>query len=119
MADDGHALPAEGIHHTDEVAREVFGGVRGRLGPLALAVAALIERDHVEPLGERGRDQIEPVRVRRATVQEAEGGPTGSTPLEEVQPKAVDPERPHPRGLAPEAWWHSRSLSAKVFLGAC
>src|SRR5207247_9688737 len=54
VADDGHAPPAEGVHHTDEVAREVFGGVRRRLGPLALAVAALIERDHVEPLGERG-----------------------------------------------------------------
>src|SRR5207249_2104510 len=89
-------------HHPDEVAREVFGGVRRRLDPLALAVAALIERDHVEPLGERGRDQIEPVRVRRATVEEAEGGTTGATPVEEVQPKAVDAERPRARQSWPK-----------------
>ena len=118
MADHRHALPAEGVHHPDEVAREVLGGVRGRLGPLALTVAALIERDHMESLGERGRDQIEPVGVRRAAVQEAERGATGGPPLEQVQPKAVDPERPRPRGLTPETWRHSRSLSTKVFLGA-
>jgi len=67
-------------------------------------VAALIERDHVEPVGERGRHQIEPVSVRRAAVQEAERGATGRAPLEEAQAEAVDLEPARPRGLAAEAW---------------
>ena len=104
MPDDRHALPAQRVHDADEVTREVLGGVRGRLGPLALAVAALIERDHVEPVGERGRHQIEPVSVRRAAVQEAERGATRRAPLEEAQAEAVDLEPARPRGLAAEAW---------------
>src|SRR2546430_27105 len=40
VADDGRALPAEGVHDADQVGHEVLGRVRGRLRPPALALGA-------------------------------------------------------------------------------
>jgi len=47
-------------------------------------VAPLIEGEHVEPIGERSGDAIEPVRVGGAPVQQAEAGSPGLPPLEAV-----------------------------------
>jgi len=92
VADHGHAAPAQGVHHPDQVAREVLGGVRRTGRPLAPAVAALVERDHVIASAERGDDGVEPVRVRGATVQEAERGATGLAPFQRVEGQPADLE---------------------------
>jgi hypothetical protein len=52
-------------------------------------VAALIERDHVEPIGEGRNDTIEPVRVRRTAVEETHRRRIGRTGLEVVQIEAI------------------------------
>jgi hypothetical protein len=104
VADERHPPPAEGVEDAEQVGGEVLGRVRRRPCPLALAVAALIEGDHVEPAHERGRDVIEPVGVGRAAVQKAEDGAAGHSPLEKVQAEAVDLDRLLARDLASEAF---------------
>ena len=53
-----------------------------QLGP---AVAAEVERDEVEPVGERRRQVVPPVRVRTATVEQRDRGAPGLAPLEGVE----------------------------------
>jgi hypothetical protein len=93
VADERHPPPAEGVEDAEQVGGEVLGRVRRRPCPLALAVAALIEGDHVEPADERGRDVIEPVGVGRAAVQEADDRTTRRLPLEKAQSQTVDVDR--------------------------
>src|SRR5207302_1963358 len=83
--------PAQPVHQLQQVAGEVQGSVGGRLGPLALAVAALVERKHVEPVGKGGRHLVEPVRVGRAAVKEAEGRRAGPARFQEVQAQPANP----------------------------
>ncbi len=85
VADERDPPPSERVDDAEQVGREVFRRVRGRLRPLALAVTALIERDHVKPIGERGRDPVEPVGGGRAAVQKTEDGAAGDAPLEKAQ----------------------------------
>jgi hypothetical protein len=85
VADDNHVPPAERIHHRHQVAREVLGAVARRVGPVAQAVASLIERDEMKPILEGRRYLIEPVGVGGAPVQEAQGGAAGGAPLEQVE----------------------------------
>jgi len=66
-------------------------------------VTPLIERDHVKPIDERGRHEVEPVRVGGAAVQEAEHGTPSAAPLEKAQAQAADHHRAPPRALASEA----------------
>ena len=73
-----------------------------RLGDTA-AVTALIEGDHVESIDERGRDEIEPVRMGRAAVQEAKDRAPGGSRLEKAQTQPADHDRARARGLASEA----------------
>jgi hypothetical protein len=75
VADHGHPAPAEGVHHADQVLREILGGVRLAGRPLARSMAALVEREHVVAVDEGGHDRVEPVRVRGAAVEEAERRP--------------------------------------------
>ena len=89
MADDNHTRPAQHIHQSGEVRREVLGAVGGRVGPGALTVTALIQRDDVKAVGERGRDGVEPVRVRRAAVQKAERRRTRRAGFQEMQLQSV------------------------------
>jgi hypothetical protein len=63
---------------------------------------ALIERHHVKSAGERGRHVIEPVRVRRAPVQEADDGSSPRFPLEKAQSQSVHLDETSPRALASE-----------------
>ena len=104
MADECDPPPAERVDHPQQIGREVFGRVGRRLRPLTLAVTALIERDHVKPIGERGRDQIEPVGVGRAAVQKTEDGAAGGSPLEKTQAQTVDLDETPARDLASEAF---------------
>ena len=103
MADERDPCEIERVDEPDQVRREVFGAVRRRLRPLALAVAALIERDHVKSLGERGRHEVEPVGMRGAAVKKAEDRAPHVSPLEKAQPEPADHDRAPPRGLASEA----------------
>ena len=100
MADERDARRAERVDEAEQVRREVLGRVGGRIGPLALAVAALIERDHVEAIGERRRDEVEPVRVCRAAVEETEDRAADDSPFEKVQPQPADHDGTLARGLA-------------------
>src|SRR5215475_7892565 len=104
VADERDLPEAERVDEAQEVRREVLGRVGRRLRPLALAVAALIERDHVKPIRERGRDAVEPVSVRGAAVEEAEGRTAGVSPLEEAQRELADDDGTFARGPASQAW---------------
>ena len=117
VADHGHPAPAEGVHHSDQVAGEVLGGVGGLGRPLAGSVAALVERDHVVAIDEGGHDGVEPVRVRGAAVQEAERRPAGLAPLEGVESQAVYLEGARPGDLATEGG-RGRSCAALYSGGA-
>jgi hypothetical protein len=85
VPDERDPRQAERVEEADQVGREVFGRVGRWLRPLALAVAALIERDHVKSVRERGRDEIEPVGVGGAAVEEAEDRTSGDSRLEKAQ----------------------------------
>src|SRR5687767_10358957 len=98
-----HAAPAEVVHEGEQVRGEVLGGIRGRRGPCALAVTALIERDHVEPVGERRNYMIEPVRVRRAAMKETDGRRLGWPGRQIVQIQAVYADISMVRQLATES----------------
>ena len=87
----------------EQVGGEVLGRVGGRLRPLALAVTALIERDHVESVGERRRDAIEPVRVGGAAVQEAEHRAPGVPHSRKLKRRPLTSTERRARGLASEA----------------
>src|SRR5438874_1097211 len=79
---------------------EIPGGIGRRRRPLALAVAPLVEGDRVEPVRERRNDPIEPVSVRRAAMEEADGRRTIRADLQELQSKAVERLRTTLRRLA-------------------
>jgi hypothetical protein len=102
VADHGHPRPAHGVGHADQITREVLGRVGGLGRPLAGPVAALVEREHVEPVGEGGHDPVEPVGVRRATVQEAERGAAGFAPFQGVERQPADLEGSGPGGFTGE-----------------
>ena len=82
----------ERLHHPQEVRGEVLGGVLARRRPLALAVAALVEGQHVVAPDEGGDHRVEPVGVGRAAVQEAERGASRRRPLERAQAEPVHRE---------------------------
>src|SRR5215467_13149287 len=94
VADECHPPPAERIHDPDQVRRELLRSIPGIRRPVALAVAPLIERDHVEPVNERRHHRVEPMGMGGASVQEAESGATGLAPLERTESHAVDGECP-------------------------
>jgi len=48
-------------------------------------VTALVESDHVITIRERGNDAIEPVRMRRAAVQETQWRRARRARMQEVQ----------------------------------
>ena len=103
MADERDPCETERVDEPEQVGREVFGAVRRRLRPLALAVTALIERDHVKSLGERGRHEVEPVGMRGAAVQETEDRAPRVAPFEKAQAESADHDRAPARALASEA----------------
>jgi len=100
VADERDARRAERVDEAEQIGGEILGRVRRRVGPLALAVAALIERDHVEAIGERRRDEVEPVRMRGAAVEETEHRAADDSPLEKVEPQPADRDGTLARGLA-------------------
>ena len=77
-------------------------------------MTALVERDDVVAVGEGGRHPVEPVRVRRPAVQEAERRPARLAPLERIEREAVHRERAPPRRFAAE-----RELSIGDHGGHC
>ena len=56
---------------------------------LAVAMAAQVGCEHAIAIGERGRDEVPPVRMRRAAVQEHDHRAVGPTPREGVQHEPV------------------------------
>src|SRR5215472_3534149 len=119
VADEGHPPPAERIHDPDQVRGELLRSIPGIRRPVALAVAPLIERDHVEPVNERRHHRVEPMGMGRASVQEAESRATGLAPLERTESHAVDGECAAGCHVTDErrAWSHARHCSAKKKLG--
>src|SRR5262249_49600480 len=117
VADERDARRAERADEAEQVGGEVFGRVGRRVGPLALPVAALIERERVEAIGERGRDEVEPVRVRGAAVEETEDRAADDSPLEKVQPQPADHDGTFARSLASKACdgWHAPNCIRKIF----
>jgi hypothetical protein len=65
-------------------------------------VTALIERDHVKSIDERRRDEVEPVSVRGAAVQETHDRTSDDSPFEKVQPEPADDDGTPACGLASE-----------------
>ena len=102
VTDDDHLPPAERVHHGHQVAREVLRPVGGCLGPVALAVTPLVEGDHVKPILERCSYLIEPVSVGRTSVEEAERGAAGGSPLQKVQRQGARVHAPAASALAAE-----------------
>src|SRR5262249_18702796 len=99
---DDHPLPAQRVDHGQEVGGKILGRIRRRNGPLALAVAALIERDDVEAVDERARDPVEPVGVCRSAVEHEQPGTGRVAPLERVQGDLAGLEGTVTRGRARE-----------------
>jgi hypothetical protein len=54
----------------------------------------------VKSIGERRRDEVEPVGVRGAAVQKTESRAAGVSPLEEAQAQPADDDGTLARGLA-------------------
>ncbi|HKC98806.1 MAG TPA: putative glycoside hydrolase, partial [Methylomirabilota bacterium] len=80
-------------------------------------MTALIERDHVKSIVERGRHAIEPVGVSGAAVEEAEGRTAGGSPLEKAQRELADHDGTSARGLASQACdgSHAPNCIRKIF----
>jgi len=89
VANQDHPVPLESVHQAAQVIAEVLGAVGGRLRPLALPVAALVEREEVEAVGEGGSHGIKPVAVGRAAMEEEESRTPGYPPFEGVKLKPV------------------------------
>src|SRR5439155_351856 len=68
VAHQRHPDPAQPVHQGEQIAREILGGVGRWSRPLAPAVAALVEGNHVEPVSQGRHDPIEPVGVRGAAM---------------------------------------------------
>ena len=73
-----------------EVGGVVVVGVGGRADPVAVAVAALVERNYVMVRREPRRDEIEPVAVGRAAVHADENGLPRGAEILVVEADAAD-----------------------------
>src|SRR6185295_19998555 len=82
VADQGHPLPAQRIHDTEQVGGELLGAVVRVRRPVALPVPPLVERNNVEPVNECRHYLIKPMGMSRAAMEEAQGGVAGLSPLE-------------------------------------
>src|SRR5262249_43691447 len=89
VPDQRHACPAQARHQPAQILGKIGGRVGGRCRPLAVAVTALVEGDHVIAIPERGNDAIEPMRMRRTAVQETQGRCARRARLQEVQTQAI------------------------------
>ena len=100
MPDDDRLPPAQRVEDRQQVTGKVLGRVRGRPGPLTLAVAPLVEGHDVVAVSEGRRDGVEPVGVGGPTVQEEERGMVGASPLEIMKPQGSDSHDARPCGRA-------------------
>src|SRR5206468_6011752 len=73
-----------------DVGHEVVAAVAARGRPVRVAVAALIEGEHVVIAGQVGRDLVPAVRGLRAAVEEQHGRLAPGAPVEEVEAEAVE-----------------------------
>ena len=94
MAGQRHPLPAHRGHHGQQIGGEIFRGIGGPRGPVALSVAALVQGEDVEAPLEGRHHGVEPVGMGRAAVEKAEGRPARCRPLEAPQREPVHRECP-------------------------
>jgi hypothetical protein len=95
---DGPAVRARAADHLLDVEEIALPAVAAGLGPVAVAVAAAIERHRVRDVGQRRRDQVPPAGVRHAAVQQKERRQRAvvAAVVDQVEAQAVDLERARP-----------------------
>ncbi len=94
VADQHEIAQVELLDHLRQVRRVTLVGVRRRIRPLAVAVAALIQRDYAIGRDEARRDEVEPVRVGGAAVQAQHGGTIRRAVILIVQTQAAGLDEP-------------------------
>src|SRR5437588_11637667 len=80
------------IDHLLEIGQVVQRAIGPFGGPLALPMAALIERERMESIDERGRDEIPPMSVRRSAMQKQDRRLALAAVIEAVEHQAIDLE---------------------------
>ena len=89
-ADHDHALEVEVIEQRGEVAGVGVGRVVEVVGPLGVAVPALVEREAMELAAQRQAAQVPGARGLTAAVQEQDRRPPGRAPVEIVEAHAAE-----------------------------
>jgi hypothetical protein len=92
MPDQDRRAESPSVDHLIQIRHIMPRAVRPFVGPVAVAVSALIEREYMKIRGERRRDEVPPVRMRRAAMQEQQRPFALAAVVEAIQREAVGDE---------------------------
>src|SRR6202167_1957683 len=89
MPNQNRRAESPSVDHLIQIRYVVPRAVRPFVGPVALAMPALIERERMKVTGKRRRDKVPPMRVRRAAMQEQERALALAAVVKTIQREAV------------------------------
>src|SRR5580692_865836 len=77
------------VDHLIQIRHVMPRAVRPFVGPVAVAMSALVERQYMKIPGERRRDEVPPMRVRGAAMQEQQRAFALAAVVEAIQRETV------------------------------